>query len=290
MNTFAFFVVFFAYSIIRTVARPAVIDDGCGWLGSCCEAHNNTCFHPKALKIDGEIGRCFCDSNCFRMNDCYSDILSVCQPRDCVVSAWSSWSACSNMCGIGRQYRKRKIESVAAFGGYDCNNYKTRLVRACYSQRGCSQSSFDLNAKARFEVALIISKRQSYYRYDSLYSFDNGIRKNLLHDSLRVYDDAHKGNSSNGYYLATYRVVSATRGCQYERWTRYLKRNTIVCVECQPTAKNMLLNRCVGDGVYDSLTIWKAVETPYCYGKWQLLSKNSSAVCDIDSKTSFAFS
>ncbi len=41
-------------------------------------------------------------------------------PRNCVVSAWSAWSACSKSCGSGVQTQSRSVVTAPAFGGQSC--------------------------------------------------------------------------------------------------------------------------------------------------------------------------
>lgn len=40
--------------------------------------------------------------------------------QDCVLSYWSSWTACSVTCGGGQKYRTREVESSASGGGEGC--------------------------------------------------------------------------------------------------------------------------------------------------------------------------
>ena len=53
-------------------------------------------------------------------------------PVDCVVSAWSSWDACSKACGGGTQTRTRTVTQSAAYGGTPCPSLSE--VTSCNEQ------------------------------------------------------------------------------------------------------------------------------------------------------------
>jgi hypothetical protein len=57
----------------------------------------------------------------------------ITQPVDCVVSQWSSWSACSEPCGGGTQTRRRTIVVQPANGGIACPTNLSES-RACNTQ------------------------------------------------------------------------------------------------------------------------------------------------------------
>ena len=45
----------------------------------CCESLDNKCYVPSARKMDGSIGKCYCDTKCLEMGDCCSDFQSYCK-------------------------------------------------------------------------------------------------------------------------------------------------------------------------------------------------------------------
>ncbi|XP_075166031.1 M-spondin [Haematobia irritans] len=57
------------------------------------------------------------------------------RPRDCRVSHWSEWSACSKSCGIGEMHRYRKIIKHGKRGGRPCPPLKQS--KWCGSEKGC---------------------------------------------------------------------------------------------------------------------------------------------------------
>lgn len=61
-------------------------------------------------------------------------------PRDCRVSEWSAWSACSKSCGIGEMQRRREVLKHARRGGRLC----PPLVETkwCGSARSCNKEYF----------------------------------------------------------------------------------------------------------------------------------------------------
>uniref|UniRef100_A0A8B9RHX6 Thrombospondin type-1 domain-containing protein 7A n=1 Tax=Astyanax mexicanus TaxID=7994 RepID=A0A8B9RHX6_ASTMX len=55
-------------------------------------------------------------------------------PRDCVVSRFSPWTACSKTCGLGLQNRVRSVLAPPLFGGLPCPNlteFRTCAPRPC---------------------------------------------------------------------------------------------------------------------------------------------------------------
>jgi len=65
--------------------------------------------------INEECGGISCPTSYFETKACTKQGL-----RNCVVSPWSTWSNCSNSCGIGYQISTRSILLDEACGG-TCN-------------------------------------------------------------------------------------------------------------------------------------------------------------------------
>ncbi|KAG8232108.1 hypothetical protein J437_LFUL011650 [Ladona fulva] len=61
-------------------------------------------------------------------------------PRDCHVSEWAEWSACSKSCGIGEMQRRRQVIKHARRGGRVCPNLLD--TKWCGSAKPCSKSYF----------------------------------------------------------------------------------------------------------------------------------------------------
>ncbi|XP_033116078.1 neurogenic locus notch homolog protein 1-like [Anneissia japonica] len=56
----------------------------------------------------------------------YSGTCCECKIQDCVMDAWSEWSACSKKCGpLGKQFRTRNVIKEHACGGVVCPNKLT---------------------------------------------------------------------------------------------------------------------------------------------------------------------
>ena len=54
----------------------------------------------------------------------------ICSPRNCLVSSWSAWSACSQQCGTSGSQRRARSITVSASCGGSCP-YHLSERRAC---------------------------------------------------------------------------------------------------------------------------------------------------------------
>eukprot|EP01004_Peranema_trichophorum_P002386 NODE_144_length_3469_cov_340.552002_g122_i1.p1 GENE.NODE_144_length_3469_cov_340.552002_g122_i1~~NODE_144_length_3469_cov_340.552002_g122_i1.p1 ORF type:complete len:1105 (-),score=461.08 NODE_144_length_3469_cov_340.552002_g122_i1:155-2980(-) len=70
-------------------------------------------------------------SECPHQQETQSCNVQVC-PRDCVMSEWTTFGACSKLCGRGTQIRTRTITQVASIGGKACG--VTTESRECNTQ------------------------------------------------------------------------------------------------------------------------------------------------------------
>ncbi|XP_060526794.1 spondin-2 [Cylas formicarius] len=61
-------------------------------------------------------------------------------PRDCRVTDWSEWSACSKSCGIGEMQRRREVIKHARRGGRLCPSLVE--TKWCGSARSCNKGYF----------------------------------------------------------------------------------------------------------------------------------------------------
>ncbi|KAK4321462.1 hypothetical protein Pmani_007722, partial [Petrolisthes manimaculis] len=62
-------------------------------------------------------------------------------PRDCRVTEWAEWAACSKTCGIGEQMRTRAVMHPSRRGGRPCPPLKE--TKWCGSSRDCDHKYFD---------------------------------------------------------------------------------------------------------------------------------------------------
>lgn len=60
--------------------------------------------------------------------------------RDCRVSHWSKWSACSKTCGIGDMHRYRKVIRHGKRGGRPCPALQES--KWCGSEKGCQSNPY----------------------------------------------------------------------------------------------------------------------------------------------------
>jgi hypothetical protein len=79
-----------------------------------------------------------CDIQTTETRNCNTEACPV--PKNCVPSAWSSWSNCTATCGVGRQTRSRLILEPASNGG-TCNLETTETqdcnTQACPVPKNC---------------------------------------------------------------------------------------------------------------------------------------------------------
>lgn len=240
----------------------------------CCNEVDNKCYVPNARKMDGSIGKCYCDTKCIQMNDCCTDFASFCEAKDCQMGEWSTWTECSNPCGKGSKQRKRAIVQERAFGGKRCPGPR-RQKQACHGEYGCLQQSVEYSREEMLEVGYIMPANFSIFRISKDYSPQHDIRKNLFFKNFQDNIIPRKP-----VYRAIYRVTHARGSCEDHPWAKVLKHGAEVCVECQPTSMNKRLERCRGHGVFRQETMWNAIEVKNCHGKWKMITHHESETCN----------
>ena len=59
---------------------------------------------------------------CRKLGTAQPQMEEPCEPcvQDCVLSTWSEWSACSDICAPSTRYRTRRVLVTASSGGQDC--------------------------------------------------------------------------------------------------------------------------------------------------------------------------
>jgi len=253
----------------------------CKSAGLCCEKANNTCFVPNTMRMDGTIGRCFCDAPCKRMKDCCVDFDTTCKARDCVMSEWEAWGQCDNGCGRGKAVRKRTILQDRSFGGKRCPTARSSK-HACIGDWGCLQQSVEFSREEMTEVGYIMPMNFSIHRVSNLYSPQHDIRKNLFFKNFQDNIIPTKP-----VYRGIFRITHAGRNCKNTSWAKVLEKGTELCVECQPTSMNKRLERCRGHGVFNKETTWKAIEASNCHGKWKMIMHHESKTCNQHSDHDF---
>uniref|UniRef100_A0A4W4FBY4 Thrombospondin type-1 domain-containing protein 7A n=1 Tax=Electrophorus electricus TaxID=8005 RepID=A0A4W4FBY4_ELEEL len=99
-----------------------------------------------ALRSDGSLAT---DTICeyFEPRPLLEQACLIPCPRDCVVSYFSPWTACSKTCGLGLQNRARSVLTPPQFGGLPCPNlteFRTCAPRTCDSK----EAAFSLRVGA----------------------------------------------------------------------------------------------------------------------------------------------
>eukprot|EP00746_Dinoflagellata_sp_MGD_P149407 gnl/MRDRNA2_/MRDRNA2_81439_c0_seq1.p1 gnl/MRDRNA2_/MRDRNA2_81439_c0~~gnl/MRDRNA2_/MRDRNA2_81439_c0_seq1.p1 ORF type:complete len:3654 (+),score=523.54 gnl/MRDRNA2_/MRDRNA2_81439_c0_seq1:90-11051(+) len=114
-----------------------------GTWSTCTSACNGYKERSRVLKQPAKNGGKQCDGPLHAIEPCGS---SDCKAEigkavDCILSPWTSWSACPVTCGGGQQDRSRHVSQPPRNGGKPCNA-NTREIKVCGSLQ-CSLSSSD---------------------------------------------------------------------------------------------------------------------------------------------------
>ncbi|CAL1537059.1 unnamed protein product [Lymnaea stagnalis] len=260
----------------------------CGEAAMCCQGQNNTCFvFGQRVDRSDDSSRCYCDSNCLIMGDCCMDYHHTCKSVDCQVGDWEEWTTCDNPCGYGTRKRTRDVTQYPDNGGSHCPVLKQRRACVGFEAEVCSQNLIGEQAEEKAEQARILPIEFGIYRTEKKYDPWKGILKNLY---AKYFNEIF----TRATYRGKYQITSTHHGCENSEWASILKANTSVCVECQPVAMNREIGmRCLGHGVYNAETAWKAVDVPHCHGTWIMTDGHQPETCNInvedDNKRNFIF-
>ncbi|CAH3195394.1 unnamed protein product [Porites evermanni] len=108
---------------------------------SACSPNNGKCGAGTQYQIRTVATQPYCSPACPATRQTRSCTHSCC-PRDCAVSSWGSWSACSNICGTGTKTRTRRVTAKPYCNGRACPALKDATKCSQYNNRDCAVSSW----------------------------------------------------------------------------------------------------------------------------------------------------
>ncbi|XP_051970889.1 somatomedin-B and thrombospondin type-1 domain-containing protein-like [Xyrauchen texanus] len=236
-------------------AKYRYTEGGCS--GRCCHGTDLTCFTTD-WRMDHVYGMCYCDEMCVKTKDCCFDYPIECPAQPCVVSEWSHWSGCAQLCQPSFRVRRRSIER----GPRNSIQVCPRLEE----QAGCMEyQNHHRQFCAQTQGAAFITTME--------YS------KGRVHDLYGALLDAG--------FCMEFKMESLTPQCMvenrpYTRWMQYLREGYTVCVACQSPAMSNHSRSCQGDGNLaerDELLHWQAVGSPHCRGTWRKVQRLEHCSC-----------
>nr|XP_042903211.1 somatomedin-B and thrombospondin type-1 domain-containing protein isoform X2 [Parasteatoda tepidariorum] len=197
---------------------------------------------------------------------------------DCKVSAWSSWSDCSAVCGFGTMKRERHVIKHEVNGGQSCPELLQK--RSCYGSQ-CDKHS---HSKANREIAMILPATYSVIRQ---LNASHDIRSNLR---LRYRKDPEQEKSKE--YCVVFELLKTKKACENLATEISLKieKGSMVCVSCETAAMRKHLGyRCQGHGVEHKSTRFAFLSFPQCHGRWKKKETVEKCNCDEEGKANFIF-
>lgn len=219
----------------------------------CCSGRNSHCYvkvrnSPK--NGTSSRGICYCDEYCKITKDCCKDfdkIRESCRGEalNCKVSSWTTWTACSNDCGVGVMKRKRFIIQTPRNGGKSCPPLRQKRGCAGYQCKRKSLTAFILPANPYRRVPL------------GSYGFEDILPAPKKNQPANVKVDS---------YCINFKLMVKRHQCKHT-WADKLASALPVCVECQPRVMGAS-GKCRGEGALGIRSHWKAFLIPRCHGEW----------------------
>uniref|UniRef100_A0A4W4E9R1 SMB domain-containing protein n=1 Tax=Electrophorus electricus TaxID=8005 RepID=A0A4W4E9R1_ELEEL len=233
-------------------------EGGCS--GKCCQGNDLTC-SSLDWRSDHVYGTCYCDENCVRAKDCCFDYPAECTAQPCVVSQWTPWSGCLQLCQPFYRIRSRSVERTAQNSGQPCPALEQRA--GCMEYHDWQGQPCAHTQGPALITALEFSKGRAVYG---------------SHGTQLVLG-----------FCVEFKVESLTAQCMVEnkphmRWMQYIREGFIVCVACQPPAMSNHSHGCQGDGgSADRAEVmwWQAVDRPQCRGTWKRVKRLTLCSCPL---------
>nr|XP_033790132.1 somatomedin-B and thrombospondin type-1 domain-containing protein [Geotrypetes seraphini] len=237
-------------------------EGGCAEAARCCRGRDPTCV-SSGWTASRVYGTCFCDEACTLTGDCCHDYSQACPARPCIVSEWSQWNGCTDLCKPSVRTRTRTIQQEPQNGGESCPSLEEKagcLQYVTYQGRDCGQS---------YVPAFITTAE-----------YDRERKKRALSPDWETHIE-------DTGYCVEFQIESLSHYCMvenrpYARWMQYLREGYTVCVACQHVAMNIANHRCSGDGLDsdgDRILHWQAVGNPRCHGTWKKVKQVEQCSC-----------
>ncbi|XP_072556633.1 thrombospondin type-1 domain-containing protein 7B-like isoform X1 [Paramormyrops kingsleyae] len=191
-------------------------------------------------------------------------------PRPCIVSDFSTWSACSASCGVGLQHRTRAVLAAPVYGGASCPNLTQ--TRPCEHLRPCPGSEgefrYSLKVGPWTECRLPHHKEMWLSGRTTLdFSTDSGERNSVQRQVRSTHHTPHHHRHHQRHLSP--KVLDIEIGYQ----TRQVR-----CMRSD--GKNSMLSLCTQDSIpvtFQSCVMPRDCETSE-WGPWNPCSKSCRAL------------